>query len=137
MYDPNHNHLTAWRDRYSKTCRPLFPSATPAAAHRPESRPMNLLLFLIYINDLPNVVSNQLVTLFADDTNLFMSASNLSILEKNANDALSKLFTWFCANRVSINYEKTCYMFFHKSNNRINQVNSLKLTIKQFCYSSS
>ena len=49
------------------------------------------VLFLIYINDL-NQVSDILHTImFADDTNLFLSGSNISEIERKLNNELSLL----------------------------------------------
>ena len=56
------------------------------------------LLFNIYINDLP-LVSNSTIHLFADDTNLTLSHSNVSTLQQNINDELVKVSNWFKVNK--------------------------------------
>ena len=43
------------------------------------------LLFLIYINDLPSVSKCLTFYLFADDTNIYFEASDLSMLQKVVN----------------------------------------------------
>ena len=50
-------------------------------------------LFLIYINDLPSS-SDFDVTIFADDTFLLLSDSNLDKLEKRVNYELRKIDYW-------------------------------------------
>jgi hypothetical protein len=50
---------------------------TPA---RPRFPP--LLLFLLYINNLPNCSKKLLFRIFADDTNIFYSSNNINELEK-------------------------------------------------------
>ena len=45
----------------------------------------SVLLFLLYVNDLPNSVPVERSKLFADNTNLFISASTIRELEQEAN----------------------------------------------------
>ena len=70
------------------------------------------LLFLLYVNDIANSVPDQNIKLFADDTNLFISTTNQSLLDSIANEAMSNLNSWFIVNRLSLNLDKTCYMVF-------------------------
>ena len=46
---------------------------------------LGTLLLLLYVNDLPNTSSLLTFHLFADDTNLYFSSKNLSLLEANLN----------------------------------------------------
>jgi len=59
------------------------------------SQGLNLkpLMFLIYINDLPNSINCD-AKLFADDTCLFLYASKPLILEEKTNDALESIHEW-------------------------------------------
>jgi hypothetical protein len=70
------------------------------------------LLFLLYINDIACISDLLLFILFADDTNILYSNSNLSNLFKNINKELKKLADWFCSNKLSLNVKKTCYISF-------------------------
>ena len=56
------------------------------------------LLFLIYINDLPNISNKLQFFLFADDTNIFFESANLHEIEKTVNKELKKLNMWLNAN---------------------------------------
>ena len=78
----------------------------------PQGSILGPLLFLIYINDLPNVSSILHIVLFADDTNAFTSHKSLDTLFQIANHELNKLSNWFKANRLSFNLEKTNYIIF-------------------------
>ena len=51
-------------------------------------------------------------TLFADDTNAFVSGADLSDLQINSQAVLNKLSEWLLANKLSVNYDKTHYMIF-------------------------
>ena len=49
------------------------------------------LLFLLYINDLPNISNILQFYLFADDTNIYYEDDNLENLEATINNELKKL----------------------------------------------
>ena len=68
----------------------------------PQGSTLGPLLFLIYINDLPNAV-NCIPRLFADDTCLISRNFNLSKLESDMNEDLVKIHKWCLANKVTIN----------------------------------
>ena len=76
----------------------------------PQGSVLGPLLFLIYINDLPNS-SAFLAWLFADDTALALSSKNFRELEVRFNIEVEKVHDWLLANRLSVHYvDKTKYM---------------------------
>ena len=78
------------------------------------------LLFLIFINDLCHSTLLLETILFADDTNLFYSHNNVKELFRTMNAELSHLNDWFCANKLSLNTDKTKYVLFHKAKSKGN-----------------
>ena len=74
------------------------------------------LLFLIYVNDLPNCTSILDATLFADDTSLTSSFSTFTLTGTSnvasINAELDKVYKWLCVNKLSLNVSKTKYMIF-------------------------
>jgi len=78
----------------------------------PQGSILGPLLFIIYINDMHNALSNCLVYHFADDTNLVFSHSDPSKIAKEANKELAILYDWLCANRLSLNVGKTEFTIF-------------------------
>ena len=65
------------------------------------------LLFLIYINDLPQAVEDSTVSMYADDTSLCYQSHDLTRLNKAINSDLKKLDTWLQDNKFSLNVAKT------------------------------
>ena len=62
---------------------------------------LGLLLFLIYINDLPNISKILKFFIFADDTNIFYESDNLKKLERTVNKELQWLNHWLNINRLT------------------------------------
>ena len=76
----------------------------------PQGSMLGSLLFLNFVNDLSNSTKVLDPVLFADDTNLFCSDSNIRTLFETANQELSQINDWFLPKKLSLNVEKTKYM---------------------------
>ena len=64
-------------------------------------------LFVIFLNDLCHSASLLEAILFADDTNLFYSHNKVKELIRTMNAEPKRLKYWFCANKLSLNTDKT------------------------------
>ena len=102
----------------------------------PQGSVLGPLLFLIYINDLPNISKKLKFYLFADDTNIFYQDSNLEDLETVVNKELKKLSLWLNANRLALNISKTNFVIFAAKNKPLKSVTILinKKAIQQSEY---
>ena len=66
------------------------------------------LLFLIYINDIGNVVANDTIKLFADDTNLFIFGDNIMSVQNEAVHSITALNNWFIWRGGLVVGRRTC-----------------------------
>jgi protein associated with RNAse G/E len=73
--------------------------------------------FLIYINDLPKIVNkdNNMI-LFADDTTIIVTDTNRRDFHVNASQTFQDINTWFRANLLTLNLNKTQYLEFRSKN---------------------
>ena len=83
----------------------------------PQGSILGPLLFLIYINDLPNCLQHSKPRMFADDTNITTTGTSLKEMVEFANIDLENIHGWLQANKLSLNVTKTEYMFIGSDNN--------------------
>ena len=82
----------------------------------PQGSILGPLLFLLYINDMPESVSSELF-LYADDSCLVFQHKDVKEIEKQLNKDFSDLCDWFVENKLSIHFgdDKTkSILFVHK-----------------------
>ena len=72
----------------------------------PQGSIHGLLLFLIYINDLPKCLTPGKAKIFADDTNLFFNSSSYQASYEVTNTQLKHVEAWLSANKLTLNTDK-------------------------------
>lgn len=82
----------------------------------PQGTVLGPLLFNIYLNDLFSLKVKGEIISFADDTAIFYSEKDWTLLKKTVETDLATIFSWFSNKLLTINYSKTCYLTFTSYN---------------------
>ena len=82
----------------------------------PQGSILGPLLFLLYVNDLPQSLSDAGSYLYADDTCIFYQHEDVKKIENVLNKEFSSLCQWFIDNKLSIHFgeDKTKSILFSK-----------------------
>ena len=83
----------------------------------PQGSILGPLLFLLYINDLPDCLDKTTPCLYADDTQIFSAAKDLEKLTKNINHDMNKLREWLIRNKLQHHPTKTKVMYIGSRHN--------------------
>ena len=78
----------------------------------PQGSCLGPLLFLIDINYISNICKSNELILFADDTNIFVKGKSKQEVYIEANMILKQLSIYTMLNKLHVNLEKLCFMYF-------------------------
>ena len=93
----------------------------------PQGSVLGPLLFLLYINDLPNTLKLLSFHLFADDTNIYCSHKKLNDLELILNQELHAVAEWMKFNGLALSILKTNFVLFHSKKLKLYKSLNLKI----------
>ena len=89
----------------------------------PQGSCLGPLIFLIFVNDMYLHLTDVISIQFTDDTTILFGHRNKTYLKYCIECELDVLYQWFCANKLTLNIEKTVYMVFNCSMQNINDWN--------------
>ena len=95
----------------------VFFKAVPLKYGVPQGSILGPLLFLLYVNDLPQLLSDAGSYLYADDNCIFYQHEDVENIENVLNKEFSSLCQWFIDNKLSIHFgeDKTKSVLFSKT----------------------
>ena len=79
----------------------------------PQGSILGPLLFVIYINDMPNVTNIAKFVLYADDANIIITGDTIAEIETKFLELSSKLVDWVSHNELKLNTKKTMELGYH------------------------
>lgn len=88
----------------------------------PQGSILGPLLFILYINELP-LISNYLMTLYADDVTVVIAEKNLDLLTNKTVDTLGLMSDYFKVNNLQLNIDKTQLIYFDNKYTELLNVN--------------
>ena len=83
----------------------------------PQGSVLGPLLFLIYVNDISSIIRNSKISMYADDTVIYLSHSDLKIAIALIQSDLNDLYAWCNRNKLTINCKKTKYCLYGMRSN--------------------
>ena len=78
----------------------------------PQGSVLGPLLFLIYINDISNIITNCKISMYADDTVIYVSHKNPETAITLIQSDLDQLYLWCNRNKLTINCKKNKYCLY-------------------------
>ena len=94
----------------------------------PQGSVLGPLLFILLTNDLAHSLQKCKSILFADDTTIYCTNKNVRVLTDSIKSDLAILVDWFHANKLSLNLNKTNFIFFQPKGTKKDNINvSLKV----------
>ena len=89
----------------------------------PQGSVLGLLLFSVFINDLPRIVPPDFadIALFADDTTVYSTAKSTAELTDKLQKSIDLISNWLAINRISLNASKLKLMLFSSGRRKIEE----------------
>lgn len=101
----------------------------------PQGSVLGPILYILYVNDFPDIIKTGLTTIFADDTNCLQFDLILDNVILKTNNSLKNMQNWFSDHNLIMNTEKTVILPLNVTPNDTNKIeNSLNFPIDTVDY---
>ena len=94
----------------------------------PQGSVLGPLLFVLYMNDLPDCLRNCSINMYADDTIIFYTGPNTNEIKRILQEDLNRVAQWMENSRLVLNERKTKLMLFG-TKPRLNNVSGFNVQI--------
>ncbi len=108
--------IIPYRQKTVRHSRGVDSPSKPIEYGVPQGSILGPLLFIIYINDLPEISIIAKFILYADDANIFITGSSIREVYEKLKIVITALLNWVDANGLALNLKKTNYMIFSRTN---------------------
>ena len=90
-------------------------TSRPLSSGVPQGSILGPSLFSVFINDLPDTITDSTTVLFADDTTIFVAGHDISNITNTLQNCLNLVNLWMKSNGLKLNPLKTNSMLLHSS----------------------
>ena len=96
----------------------------------PQGSILGPLFFILYINDIEEMLGESTFQLYADDTVIYCSDKSIDLAEKRLQNLMNKFYKWCMQNVLTINTKKSKLMVFG-TRSKINRIENVEITINR------
>ena len=109
------------------SCNDVCSKVAPVSIGVAQGSILGPLLFIIYINDLPDVLQFCQVTLNADNTVLYLASKSTVDLQSKIYTDLRRICKWLPVNQLTLNVKKSKFLLIGSSS-RLSKVGSILIS---------
>ena len=126
----NYNWIENYlRDRSQCTVANNISSLTsPVKCGVPQGSVLGPLLFLIYVNDMKNILCHSHHYLYADDTVIYISGTNTIDVVNKLQDDLNNYNIWCKGNKLTVNTKKSDFVIYG-TKSKVSKIHYLELKL--------
>ena len=89
-----------------------FSEPQPITSGVPQGSILGPLLFVLFVNDMPDLLKTSHLLMYVDDAVLYWADKDVHVIERKLNEELNTIATWLNENSLFLNKKKTKYMLF-------------------------
>ena len=123
------NHIFPVEIKYALRIACRMSSVRQLKCWVPQGSNRGPILFLLYINDLPNCLESTKANLFANDTNPYCKGFSPYEIENKLDKDIENVHSWLTASKLSLNMKKTEFMIIGSRHRLTTIENSPVLTL--------